>query len=71
MEKPLLTLDEVAEHLRVSVATISRYIRSGALTAIKTTDGKRSSVRIQPSEYEAFLQRRTFPPTTPVTTSEE
>jgi excisionase family DNA binding protein len=51
---PLLTLDEVASVLKVSVRTSQRMIALGALVATKI--GR--SVRVQPQDLAEFMGRR-------------
>lgn len=68
MEDQLLTLEEVAAHLRVSVPTVRRYIRQRALTAVKT-DGPNGGLRVRPADYADYLRSHTKPAT--VTASEE
>lgn len=50
----LLTVDEVAEQLRVSKKTILRWINSGILVAIKLE----KEYRIAESDLEDFKRRR-------------
>lgn len=49
----LLTTTEVAERLRVSVATVNKYARKGALVAITLPGGQR---RYRPEDVERLLQ---------------
>lgn len=58
VEEQLLTIDEVAGRLRVSRWSINRYIKSGALKAIKA-DGRNGAVRIEVSALAAFIQAHT------------
>ncbi|SCL16504.1 DNA binding domain-containing protein, excisionase family [Micromonospora pallida] len=53
-----LTVDEVAKSLRVSRWSIGRYIKAGALTAIKA-DGPNGSIRIPLSSLTAYLEAHT------------
>lgn len=55
MEPEFLTVREVADHLRVTKATVIRMIKAGALDAIRP--GK--AYRIRASAYRAFLESRT------------
>lgn len=48
---PLLTVGEVADHMRVSNMTVYRLIKSGALPAIRV--GK--NYRIRSSDLTAYL----------------
>ncbi len=49
----LLTLDDVAERLKVSPRTVSTWIKSGALPAMRF--GRRM-IRIEPSALQRFLE---------------
>jgi excisionase family DNA binding protein len=51
MTETLLTLDEVAQALRVSVVTVRRLISDGALKAIKV----RGQVRVRQVDLDAYL----------------
>lgn len=53
----LLTVQEVAQRLRVNEATVRRWIKSGALEAIKLPHrGKREIHRIKASTLDAVLK---------------
>lgn len=64
MEEQHLTVDEVADLLRVSRWSISRYIKSGNLRATKAP-GPNGAIRIPVSSYRAYIDAHT------VTASEE
>jgi excisionase family DNA binding protein len=51
---PLLTLDEVAQILRVSRRTVERRVKSGELPAVRT-GRKRSNVRVDGRELQSWL----------------
>ncbi|WP_431728238.1 helix-turn-helix domain-containing protein [Verrucosispora sp. TAA-831] len=53
-----LTVDEVADLLRVSRWSVGRYIKSGALEATKA-DGRNGAVRVRLSSYVAFIEAHT------------
>lgn len=53
-DEDMLTAEEVAEKLRVNVATIRRWIRQGKLPAIELV----GQYRILRSDYEKFLEQR-------------
>jgi excisionase family DNA binding protein len=59
-----LTVDEVADLLRVSRWSVGRYIKSGELKAIKAC-GANGAIRIPLSSYRAYIKAHT------VTASEE
>jgi excisionase family DNA binding protein len=59
-----LTVDEVAEALRVSRWSVGRYITAGELEAVKSP-GRNGAVRIPLRSLHAFIRRNT------VTASEE
>jgi excisionase family DNA binding protein len=52
-EETLLTLEEVAKRLNVSVATVRRLINDGELKAIKV----RFQLRVKPSDLEDYIAR--------------
>ena len=58
MEEQFLTVDDVAERLRVSRWSIGRYIKSGALKATKAA-GPNGAVRIPLSSYVAYIEAHT------------
>ena len=51
----VLTLDEVAEKLKISKRTAWRYYRSGDLKGIKLNGG----IRIPEEEFNKFIEDRT------------
>jgi len=54
----LLTVREVARHLRVDDTTVRRWIKSGSLEAITLPHrGKRQAYRIKQSTLDALLKR--------------
>jgi len=53
MTNELLTPGEVAEMFRVNPKTVTRWARSGKLTAVKTLGGHR---RFRSSEIHRFLE---------------
>jgi len=61
--KPLLTLKEAAEILRVSERTLRRYINENELKAVKL----RGVIRIKEEDLEEFIKKRgifDYPPPT-------
>ena len=53
----LLTVQEVAERLRVNEATVRRWVKSGAIKAVSLPHkGKREIFRIRKSTLEAILK---------------
>ncbi|HYA98862.1 MAG TPA: helix-turn-helix domain-containing protein [Ktedonobacteraceae bacterium] len=56
MPEEWLTLDEIAEELRVSVETVRRWIRTKQLKALSIGRG----YRIRRKDFEDFLRRRTI-----------
>ncbi len=60
-----LTIDEVAQYLRVSRWSITRYIKSGELGATKDSARRNGAVRIPLSSLNDFIAAHT------VTASEE
>lgn len=61
MNTSLLTIEECADVLRVSQRTISRYVTSGALPAVRLGERPNSPVRIPSASVAGFLRdaRRT------------
>ncbi len=57
LEDRLLTIEEVAEKLRVNQSTIFRLMKSGKLPYIKVS---RRFTRIREKELEYFLNKHTF-----------
>jgi excisionase family DNA binding protein len=53
----MLTLEEVAQRLKISIKTVRRWLQQGRLTGIKM--GK--LWRVRETELEAFMQRQTHP----------
>jgi excisionase family DNA binding protein len=54
MTEQLLTLDDVAKILQVSVVTVRRLINDGALKAIKV----RGQLRVKQEDLDAYLRRQ-------------
>ena len=54
--RPLLTVPEVADRLRVSVKTVRRRIESGELPAVRIGTGVRAPVRVDGDALEEFLR---------------
>lgn len=59
MESKFLTIDEVADALRVHRSSVTRYIKAGELGAIKAPGRRNSAVRIPLRSYEDFIRRNT------------
>lgn len=53
-EEKLLTLEQVAERLNVSVATVRRLINDKQLKALKV----RTQLRVKPSDLEDYIARQ-------------
>ena len=53
--RPLLTVSEVADRLRVSVKTVRRRIESGELPAVRIGTGIRAPVRVDGDALDALL----------------
>src|SRR5262249_22759516 len=51
----LLTVEEVAERLRVSIWSVYRRIESGEIPAVRLGSGPRSPIRVDESELEQWL----------------
>lgn len=59
--EPYLTIAQVADALRVSRWSVTRYIKAGKLGAIKMA-GRNGAVRIPLGSYQEFLQRQVIRP---------
>ena len=57
LEDRLLTIEEIAEKLRVNQSTIFRLMKSGKLPYIKVS---RRFTRIREEDLEYFLNKHTF-----------
>jgi len=57
----VLTIAEVAAHLRVSDRTVKREIAAGELKAIRI----RGCIRIAPSDLDTYLHKRRITPSCP------
>ena len=53
--RPLLTVPEVADHLRVSVKTVRRRIESGELPTLRIGSGTRAPVRVDEAALDELL----------------
>lgn len=58
MEERYLTVNEVADVLRVSRFSVKRYIDAGELEAVKA-DGRNGAVRIPERGLRDYIQRHT------------
>jgi len=54
----LLTVQDVAEILQVSIDTIRKYVRMECIPYVKLTSGKASAVRFREESLEAWLLHR-------------
>lgn len=52
---PLLTVKELAEQLRISVATAYVLLKQGRIASFRI-GGRRGAIRVRPSDLEAYLQ---------------
>lgn len=55
MDDRLLTKTEVADYLRVTLESVRRYIKSGALPCVKLGN---KWVRVRQSDLQKFIQER-------------
>jgi excisionase family DNA binding protein len=56
----MLTPDEVAEKLKLSVYTIRRMIHDGRLSAVRMGTGTHARLRIDEKELELFIDKNTL-----------
>jgi excisionase family DNA binding protein len=56
MNEPLLTVEEVAQRLRLDVEVVRRYLRRGELAGMRF--GNRGGWRISEADLAAFLAAR-------------
>ena len=54
----LLTMQEVADLLRLHPVTVRRMVHRGVLPSIKLGDDKTSPVRVRQTDLATFLERR-------------
>jgi excisionase family DNA binding protein len=52
-DESLLTLEDVAKRLNVSVATVRRLINDGALKAVRV----RFQLRVRPADLDDYVRR--------------
>ena len=55
--RSLLTVQEVAERLRVHRGTVYRKVSNGTLPALKLTTSGRGAIRVREDELELWLER--------------
>jgi excisionase family DNA binding protein len=61
-EEKLLTVQEVADWLRVDATTVRRWIQGGILDAVRLPHkGKRTAYRVKKSTLHDLLQERQRP----------
>ena len=58
MEQTMLTVDQVAERLKVNEQTVRRWLREGELQGVAF--GGRTGWRISEADLHAFLDARRF-----------
>ena len=58
MEQTMLTVDQVAERLKVNEQTVRRWLREGQLEGVAF--GGRTGWRISEADLQAFLDARRF-----------
>lgn len=59
-----LTVEEVAQRLKVSLSTVKRWIRDGELAPLDLNAGRkeRRLLRVSEQELQAFVTRGAIPP---------
>ncbi len=58
VDEKYYTVEEIAERLRVTRRTVSRWIDEGDLVAVKLSPGRGGHVRIAESDLREFLEQR-------------
>lgn len=58
MSEQLLTLNEVAERLRVSRSAVERWVRSGELPSYKLGEGRTAPRRVSEGDLSSFVAKR-------------
>ncbi len=58
--KPLLTVKEASEILRINYRVLGRWINSGRIRAVDLGTGKRHILRIDPDEIDLYLKKQAF-----------
>ena len=56
VNEEILTLDQIATILKIHIATVQRWARTGQINAIRL--GNKSGYRVRRSDFEAFLKAR-------------
>ena len=54
----LLTTEQAAARLGVSIKTVTNYVNSGSLQAVPTMYGKRRVLRFAPETIDAFIEQQ-------------
>jgi excisionase family DNA binding protein len=52
----LITADEVMRILKISRATLNRWVKAGKIQALKLGEGKKGAVRFRLKDIEAFVE---------------
>jgi len=56
MDQEFLTIQEVAELLRISESTVRSYIRNGQLPCLKLGAGRSAAVRVRRKDIDELVQ---------------
>ena len=56
IDEKWLTLEEIAQALRIHIQTVRTWVRTEQLPAVRL--GKRSGARVKHRDFEAFLKAR-------------
>lgn len=52
----LITADEVMKILKISRATLNRWVKAGKIQALKLGEGKKGAVRFRLRDIEEFVE---------------
>jgi len=51
----LITTEEVMKILKISRATLSRWVKSGKIQALKLGEGRKGAIRFRKADIENFI----------------
>ncbi len=57
----LITAEEVMKILKISRATLNRWVKAGKIRALKLGEGKKGAIRFKKEDIENFINQVTNP----------